>query len=129
MTTTVVSAPGQPEPDGPYAPATLAAGSRVLSISGQVAHDAAGRLVGGDDVAEQARQALRNIDALVVAGGATKSDIARITVYLTEIDDRPAVALAREEYFGEHRPASTLVEVSALAFPELRVEIEATCIF
>lgn len=129
MPSEVVSAAGQPEPDGPFAPATRATGSRILSISGQVAHDQDGRLVGGDDVVEQTRQTLRNIDALVQAGGATRSDIARITVYLTDICDRAAVARAREEYFGNHRPASTLVEVSALAFPELRVEIDATCIF
>jgi len=129
MPSEVVSAAGQPEPDGPYAPATLATGSRILSISGQVAHDESGRLVGGADVAEQTRQTLRNIEALLEAAGATRNDIARIAVYLTDIADRPIVARVREEYFGDHRPASTLVEVSALAFPELRVEISATCIF
>ena len=53
----------------------------------------------------------------------------RVGIYLTDMADRAAVARARTEYFGDHKPAATLVEVSALVAPELRVEIEATAVF
>ena len=52
-------------------------------------------------------------------------DIVRIGVFLTDMADRPAVAAARVKYFGDHRPTATLVEVSALVTPQLKVEIEA----
>ena len=129
MATEAVTADTLAPVTGPFAPATLATGTRVLSISGQIAQGADGALVGGDDAGEQARQCLRNIDALVRAAGAKTTDVARIVVYLTRIGDRAAVARAREEYFGSHRPAATLVEVSALVAPEYVVEIEATAIF
>ena len=116
-------------PAGPYAPAILAQGTRVLTISGQIAEGPDSLLVGADDPEEQARQCLRNIDALLRAAGATKEDVVKVGVFLTDIGDRAAVARARVEYFGEHKPASTLFEVSALVSPELKVEIEATAVF
>ena len=61
------------------------------------------------------------------AGGAPR-DIAKVTVFLTDIADRARINPLRQEWFGEHRPASTLVEVSALVLPELTVEIEAEAV-
>lgn len=120
---------GSDPPSGPFAPATLATGERVLSISGQIANAPDGSFVGGDDVEEQTRQCLRNIDALLRSAGATKHDVVKIGVFLTNIADRAAVAQARIDYFGDHKPASTMFEVSGLVSPELKVEIEATAIF
>ena len=120
---------GTDPPSGPFAPATLATGARVLSISGQIANASDGSFVGGDDVAEQTRQCLRNIDTLLRSAGATKHDVVKIGVFLTDIADRAAVAQARIDYFGDHKPASTMFEVSGLVSPELKVEIEATAIF
>jgi enamine deaminase RidA (YjgF/YER057c/UK114 family) len=57
--------------------------------------------------------------------GAGFGDVLRVTVYLTHIDDRPKINPVRQEFFGETRPASTLVEVSSLVVPGMRVEIEA----
>jgi enamine deaminase RidA (YjgF/YER057c/UK114 family) len=125
----VVTAKGAPAPAGPYSPATLATGSRVLNISGQIAANADGSVVGGDDPYEQARECLRKLDELLVAAGASKADVVRVGIFLTDIADRPAVAKARVEYFGDHRPAATLVVITALVAPELKVEIEATAIF
>ena len=124
-----IASPEVATPSGPYTPATLAQGTRVLSISGQIAQGPDGRLVGADDAEEQTRQCLRNVDALLRAAGARKEDVVRVGVYLTDMSDRAAVARARIEYFGEHKPAATLVEVSALVAPEFRVEIEATAVF
>jgi enamine deaminase RidA (YjgF/YER057c/UK114 family) len=104
-------------------------GTRVLEISGCLSEDQSNQLVGGEDAEAQARQCLKNLDAILTAAGATRNDIVRIGVYLIDMDDRPAVARAREEYFGDHKPAATLVAVSALVLPEFRVEIEATVVF
>lgn len=121
MPSRVVSAEGEPLPAGPFAPATLATGTRILSVSGQVAE--------GADAEEQAQKCLRAIDGLLAAAGATRTDVVRIGVFLTDMADRAAVARARSEYFGDHKPASTLVEVSGLVSPDLKVEIEATAVF
>jgi enamine deaminase RidA (YjgF/YER057c/UK114 family) len=129
MPNEVVTAEGAPSASGPYSPATLATGTRVLNISGQIAGNPDGSVVGGDDAYEQARECLRRMDELLRAAGATKEDVVRVGIFLTNIADRPEVATARVEYFGEHRPAATLVEISALVTPELKVEIEATAIF
>jgi 2-iminobutanoate/2-iminopropanoate deaminase len=129
VTVRSVTASGLPLPGGPYAQATLAEGRRILSLSGQIAHDEDGHLVGGASAGEQARQCLRAIDRLLEAGGARKEDVVRVTVYLTDMADRGAVARAREQYFGVHRPAATLVQVAALVAPEYKVEIEATAVY
>ena len=129
MPSEIVVPAGANPPSGPFAPATLATGTRVLSVSGQIADRPDGSIAGVDDAEEQARQCLRNIDALLQSAGATRDDIVKIGVFLTDISDRAAVGRARSEYFGDHRPASTLFEVSRLVLPELRVEIEATAIF
>jgi 2-iminobutanoate/2-iminopropanoate deaminase len=129
MPNQIVIAEGAPQPTGPFAPAVLASGSRVLSISGQIADNASGQIVGGDDAGEQARQALRNIDALLVAAGAKRTDVVKVSVFLTDMNDRAAVAAARAEFFGDHKPAATLFAVSALVTERLKVEIEATAIF
>lgn len=129
MPVELIKAEDGPPARGPYAPATLATGNRVLTISGALAEDENGELVGGDDPEAQARQCLRNIDALLQAAGASKEDVVRIGVFLTDMADRPAVARARIEYFGEHEPAATLVQISSLVLPEFKVEIEATAIF
>jgi 2-iminobutanoate/2-iminopropanoate deaminase len=128
MSTESVAAPELATPSGPFSPAVLAEGSRVLALSGQIGDKGDGQPV-ADDAGDQARQCLANIDALLRAAGAGKTDVARVTVFLTDISDRAAVAAARTEYFGSHRPAATLVEVSALVTPAFKVEIEATAIF
>jgi reactive intermediate/imine deaminase len=97
----------------------------LLFVSGCVPTDGRGNVVGGDDVAAQARQVFENIGAILGAAGATFSDVAKVTVYLTDIDDRPAINPVRQEVFGDARPASTLVEVSRLAVPGVKIEVEA----
>jgi reactive intermediate/imine deaminase len=97
----------------------------LLFISGCVPTDTEGNLVGGGDVAAQARQTLANIGHVLAAAGATPADVAKVTVYLTDVDDRAKINPARQEFFGDARPASTLVEVSRLAIPGIKIEIEA----
>jgi 2-iminobutanoate/2-iminopropanoate deaminase len=126
MSVEIVSA--GPPPRGPYAGATLATGTRVLEISGALPEGPDNEIV-SDDAEEQARQCLKNIDAVLTAAGATRQDVTRIGVFLTDMADRPAVARARIEFFGDHHPSATLVEISRLVPPDARVEIDATAIF
>jgi 2-iminobutanoate/2-iminopropanoate deaminase len=65
---------------------------------------------------------------VLAAAGSTFADVAKVTVYLTDIDDRPKITPVREEFFGDARPASTLVEVSRLAVPGAKIEIEAVAV-
>lgn len=74
---------------------------------------------------EQALVVLRKLEALVVAAGGHKHNIVKTVVYLTDIADKDEVGRARKDFFEGHYPCSTLVAVSALVFPELKVEIDA----
>jgi len=97
----------------------------LLFVSGVVPVDGAGALVGGDDVVAQTRQVFANLGAVLAAAGAGFADVAKVTVFLTDIADRARINPVRQEIFGDARPASTLVEVSALAVPGAKLEIEA----
>jgi enamine deaminase RidA (YjgF/YER057c/UK114 family) len=97
-----------------------------LFISGQVALAADGSLVGEGDAAAQTEQAFRNLRSVVEACGGSMDDIVKITIYVTDAAFRPAVAAARQRHFTEGAyPASTYLVVSALAVPQLLVEVEA----
>ena len=97
----------------------------LLYISGCAPTDASGQLVGGDDPVAQTRQVLANLGAILDRAGMDFSDVLKVTVFVTDMDDRPKINPVRQEFFGASRPASTLVEVSRLAIPGMRVEIEA----
>jgi 2-iminobutanoate/2-iminopropanoate deaminase len=121
-----IRVPGQPEPISHYTDAVRA--GALLFVSGCVPVDAEGRLVGADDVIAQARQALANVGAVLAAAGCSFADVAKVTIFLTDVDDRPLINPVRQEFFGEARPASTLVEVSRLAIPGAKIEIEAVAV-
>jgi 2-iminobutanoate/2-iminopropanoate deaminase len=97
----------------------------LLFISGLGPLDKDMKLVGGDDAAAQTRQIFENMKLVLAAAGADFGDILKVTVYLTDIDDRKIINPVRAEYFGSARPASTLIEISRLAIPGMKVEIEA----
>lgn len=117
---------GQAEPISHYTDAVRA--GDLLFVSGVVPVDGAGRVVGGGDVAEQARQVFRNMGEVLAAAGCAFADVVKVTVFLTDVDDRPLINPARQEVFGETRPASTLVEISRLAVPGARIEVEAIAV-
>ena len=123
MTRREVIVEGLAEPISHYADAVVA--GDTLYVSGIVPVDAAGVLVGGDDVVAQTRQVFAIMGRVLAAAGAKPADVAKVTVYLLDIDDRPLINPVRQEFFGAARPASTLVEVSRLAVPGARLEIEA----
>lgn len=121
-----IRATGQPEPISHYTDAVRA--GDLLFVSGCVPIDEEGRLVGGDDVVAQARQVFRNVGEVLAAAGAGPKDVVKVTVFLTDIDERPAINPVRQEFFGDARPASTLVEVSRLAVPGAKIEVEAVAV-
>ena len=96
-----------------------------LFISGCGPNTAHEDLVGGEDAAAQAHQVLTNIGEILSAEGMDFADVVRVTVYLTDIRDRATINPVRQQFFGASRPASTLVEVSQLAIPGMKVEIDA----
>lgn len=117
---------GQAEPISHYTDAVRA--GNLLFVSGCIAVDGEGRLVGGDDVVAQARQVLRNVGEILAAAGAGPQDVVKVTLFLTDVDDRAKINPARREFFGDARPASTLVEVSRLAVPGAKIEVEAVAL-
>jgi 2-iminobutanoate/2-iminopropanoate deaminase len=122
-----IRADGQPEPLSHYTDA-VRADRPLLFVSGVVPVDEAGRLVGGGDVVAQARQVFANMGAVLAAGGATFADVVKVTVFLTDVDDRARINAVRQEVFGEARPASTLVQISALAVFGAKIEVEAIAV-
>jgi enamine deaminase RidA (YjgF/YER057c/UK114 family) len=84
--------------------------------------------VAGPDPYQQARKALENIAAALKTAGASIRDVVRTRIYVTDINQWEAIARAHAEYFGDVRPAATMVEVRRLITPEMVVEIEAEAI-
>lgn len=103
-------------------------GGGLLFVSGIVPVDAEGRLVGEGDVVAQATQVFESIGTVLAAAGCSFGDVLKVTIFLTDIDDRRLINPVRQAVFGEARPASTLVEVSALAVPGARVEVECVAL-
>lgn len=117
---------GQAEPISHYTDAVRA--GDLLFVSGVVPVDGEGNLVGGDDVVAQARQVFRNMGQVLEAGGCTFADVVKVTLFLTDVDERPLVNPVRQEVFGTARPASTLVEVPRLAVEGARIEVECVAL-
>ena len=113
--------PGQPAPVSHYCHVVRA--DRHVWVSGAVGIQPDGSVP--PSTVEQFRIALASVDQCLRHAGANASQVVKVTVFMTDISERPLINPLRIEYFGEHRPASTLVEVSKLVDPRLRVEIEA----
>jgi reactive intermediate/imine deaminase len=100
----------------------------AIYTSGQVALDSDGNVVGEGDMAAQARRALENVKSVLESAGASMADVVKVTVYVTDISRLAETHSVRSDFFPDPPPASTGVEVSALAFPGLLVEIEAVAV-
>jgi len=110
-----------------YSHAVQAAG--LIFVSGQVSLDGNGSVVGVGDIGEQARQAFRNLGAVLEAAGASFADLVKLTYFVRDINAVRAIRAARDEFVNTaNPPASTLVEVSRLFVPELLIEIEAVAL-
>jgi 2-iminobutanoate/2-iminopropanoate deaminase len=112
------------KPVANYKLGTRMEGGRLLYISGQVAWDASGNIVGKGDVRAQARQTFENLRGVLQAAGGDLSSLMKITTYITRLDDFPAVAEARSAVFSGELPASTLIVVKSLFHPDFLIEVE-----
>jgi 2-iminobutanoate/2-iminopropanoate deaminase len=121
-------APGVYDPPG-YSQAIKVTGAQtILVLAGQVAYAPDGGANHRGDFKAQARQVFGAVKALVEAGGGTLANVVKITTYVTDISHRPDFRTVREEFFGAKGPASTMVEVSALAHPDYLIEVEAIAV-
>ena len=116
---TKLSVPGVPEPKGNIYSNCLKVGNQLI-LSGMIASDTSG------DAYQQSVDCFQKIKSLIEAAGGRIEDVAKINIYLTDMENRPAFGKARSEFFSGRMPCSTLVAISALAAPEALVEIEAT---
>lgn len=117
-----------PQPVAEYAQGVEVSGGRTLYIAGQVPLDAEGKLVGAGDFRAQARQVLRNVQAIVEEAGGSISDIVKMTTFLTDMAHYDDFRAVRSEFLKPPFPAATLVEVSALVRPEWLLEVEAIAV-
>ncbi|HWL04398.1 MAG TPA: RidA family protein [Xanthobacteraceae bacterium] len=117
-----------PEPPGNLFSNCLRAGN-TLYISGQHAGAPGGGLLGDGTMADQTRQALMKIAVLVDAAGGTMADVVKLTIFATDLSQRPAISAVRREFFtAEPAPCSTMVQVSGFVDPALKIEIEAIAV-
>lgn len=120
---TRVTSPEVPEPQpGTWSNCLVVNG--IAYVAGMIARGKDGKIVEGDEYA-QAQAIFAKIKHLVEAAGGTMADVVKVTIFVTDITQREKVWKARREVFTGNFPASTLVEVAALAEPSVKVEIEA----
>ena len=118
------------DPD-PYEPYRLSQGFRVgdlLFVSGQAAIAENGEVVGSGDFDAQAERVFRNLERVLEAGGSSLERVVKVTIFLTDMANFPKIVELRGKWFSEPYPADTIVEVTALALPELEIEIEAVAV-
>jgi enamine deaminase RidA (YjgF/YER057c/UK114 family) len=122
------SPPTLPQPVGYSHVASIPPGSRLVWLAGQVPLTADGELAPGEWEG-QTRQVMRNIGAGLEAGGASWDDVFKLTIYVVDMAGLPTIRAVRDEFVNTARPpTSTLVQVVALARPDLLLEIEAVAV-
>lgn len=114
-----------------FSQGVVTAGGRLLFLSGQTAWDAQKQIVGSNDLGEQTRQALRNVQLGVEAAGGTLADVVSLRLYIVNPqpgDTGPVGEALREFFPADKPPASTWLGVTSLAVPDFLIEIEAIAV-
>ena len=120
--------PGVVKPFGVFSSAAWQPRGRVLHVSGHVSQDESGATVGKGSMEVQTRQVLENIRKVLAHAGGTMDDVAKVTVFVTDVTEIATIHAVRREYFKEPYPASTLVQVAQLIDPDWLIEIEAVAV-
>jgi reactive intermediate/imine deaminase len=121
------NSPSLARPNG-YSHAIEVGAGRTIYVSGQIAMDAAGRIVGPGDIMAQTHQVFENLKVALRAADATLDNVVKITVFMTDISQIAGFREVRNMYFTKTPPTSSLVEVRNLVRPELLIEIEAVAV-
>lgn len=117
------------KPSGHFSHATvIEATGRLVFISGMLAKDADGKIVGVGDPTAQTRQVCENLKAAVEAAGGTLADICRVDVYVRNMEHFDQIHAVRRDYFTTPLPASTMVEVTKMTTPDALIEINAIAV-
>ncbi|MEV5665113.1 RidA family protein [Streptomyces flaveolus] len=125
---TRIAAPDGVAPAAQYSHVVLGTG-RFVAVSGQLALDEDGTLVGEGDAAAQARQVFENLRRCLSAAGAGFDDVVKLTFFVTDMAHMPAIRAARAEHIPDDRlPAASAVQVASLVRPEFLMEIEALAV-
>jgi len=120
-----INPPGLSRPTG-YTHVVVSADGRTAYVAGQVAFDSTGAVVGGSNFQAQADQVFANLRRALASVGASFRDVMKTTTFMTDLKNLPALRETRARYFdAAHPPANTLIPVTALARPDLLLEIEA----
>jgi enamine deaminase RidA (YjgF/YER057c/UK114 family) len=100
----------------------------ILFLAGQVSYEKDGTAKHKGDFKAQARECFACLKRLVEGAGGTVKNIVKLNTYVLDVANRPAYREARKEVFGDHEPASTMVQISALASPDFLIEVEAIAV-
>ena len=118
-----IHAANLPKPVGPYSPGM--GFDRLIFVSGQGATDPSTGMLAGTTVAQQTEQCLKNIEAILKAGGSSLQHVLRCGVFLIDMKEFQNMNAVYQRMFGEHRPARTTIQAAALPGEGLLVEIDA----
>jgi enamine deaminase RidA (YjgF/YER057c/UK114 family) len=128
MAKTTMNPGGLPTPRGSYSLVNIAQPGRMVFVAGQTASDPQGNIIGVGDVRAQTRYILEKIKQAVEAAGGTINDVVAMSVFTTDVRYHRDINEVRREVLGGNFPTSTMVQVVALARPELLLEINATAV-
>jgi len=128
MATDAIQVKTNPDPYEAFNIAQAYKAGDFIFVSGQAALDLEGNIVGDGDFGAQAVQAFENLRAVLTAAGSGMDKLIKVNIYVTDMANFESVVAIRERYFSPPWPADTLVEVSALALPELMIEIEGVAL-
>ena len=128
MGKTAFNPDGLPAPRGSYSLVNIAQPGRMVFIAGQTASDHEGKIVGVGDAKAQTRFILGKIQRAIEAAGGTMSDVVALNVFNTDVRNHREINETRREVLGTNFPTSTMVQVVALARPELPLEINAIAV-
>ncbi len=128
MATDAIQVKTVPDPYEAFNIAQAYRAGDFVFVSGQAALDLEGNIVGEGDFDAQAVQAFENLRAVLLAAGSGLDKLIKVNIYVTDMANFGTVVAMRERYFSPPWPADTLVEVSALALPELMIEIEGVAL-